>query len=107
MKREKTLKRDLCLIDFLRQHKEMRNVVSSKEICDNLNRKGFAYKSDSMYSQISNIKRAYRLPILYIPNRGYFWAENADEITFVINDLKSRISEMTDHIKLLEGFIVK
>ena len=97
--------RDILLIHFLLEHKGRNNVVSSKAICEFLERKGYKMKPTSLFPNIHRIMYECNLPICYISMKGYYVAETKDDILPVVEDLEARMSGFQKHIDFLHQFI--
>lgn len=106
MKQIELLKRDNLLVEFIFQHKGLRNVVSSKEICEFLNERGCYIKIDSVNVVVRRVMFERRLPICSANSKGYFWATTKEEIQMTIDDLQGRVNEMTNRIEHLKSFII-
>lgn len=107
MKQLEKFKRDNSLVDFLFQHKGAQNVVSSKEICEYLNSKGYTTSLDNVNVLIRKVMLDRRLPICAINSKGYYWGTTKQEIQSSIDDLQGRIDEMTKRIEHLKSFIIE
>lgn len=105
-KRIDTFKRDTILLEFLKSHKGKANVVSSKEIADYLNNRGYSTKSACVHSLIKKTMYERNAPICYINSRGYFWATSREEIKSTVDDMEKRISALKEHINHLMSFII-
>lgn len=101
-----TLKRDNLLVDFLFQHKGKDNIVSSKQICEFLNERGYHIKPECINAIIRRVMFERRLPICSLNSKGYFWATTKEEIQKTIDDLQGRIEEMQNRIEHLKSFII-
>lgn len=100
------IKRDNALVQFIGEHKGLRNAVSSKDIEKHLNVRGFETKSACVNSLVKRIMFERRLPICSSNRKGYYWAETRTDITHTIADLESRITELQAHINHLKNFII-
>lgn len=97
--------RDILLIHFLLEHKGRNNCVSSKSICEFLERKGYKMKPTTLFPNIHRIMYQNKLPICYISMKGYYVAETNDDILPVIKDLQTRMNGLQKHIDFLQQFI--
>ena len=74
MTRAQILKRDNLLVDFIFQHKGINQIVSSKEISEYLNSKGFPIQQQGIHTAIRDVIFERRLPICSLNGKGYYWA---------------------------------
>lgn len=99
-------KRDNLLVDFLFQHKGIQNIVSAKEICEFLSERGYPSKPQCINAVIRRVMFERHLPICSANAKGYYWAQTKEKIQMTIDDLQSRIEEMTNRVEHLQSFII-
>lgn len=96
--------RDNLLVKFLQQHRGRRICVSSKVICEFMKNNGYEMKPTTLFPHVHRLMYERNLPICYIAMKGYYIAENSEDITPVIADLKKRINGHQKHIDFLLQF---
>ena len=108
MKREiskRKERRDNFIVEFLLEHKGRDKCVSSKSICEFLESNGYKMNPTSLFPNIHRIMYENDIPICYISMKGYYVAENEDDVLPVIEDLQKRINGFQKHIDFLQKFI--
>lgn len=101
-----TFERDNLLVDIIFHHKGKENIISAKEIVAILTENGYETRRSSIHQVIRKVMFERRLPICSANSKGYFWATSKEEIQMTIDDLQSRIAEMTNRIEHLQSFII-
>ena len=114
MNKNDCFKRDMVLLEFLKQHKGKENVVGSSEISSHLAKHGYTTKN--VRPLVKKIMYDYNAPICHFNANGYFWAKTRDDILGSIKDLECRIKALNEHIahlkkkklyNLLKRYVVK
>jgi hypothetical protein len=100
-------KRNGILLEFIKEHKGKENIVTSEQIADFLNAKG--YKTDRQYVHylVNAVMYERHAPICYFNAKGYYWASNRAEIENTIADLERRKAALQEHINHLKNFIIE
>lgn len=107
MGKDEINKRNKCLIDFLKQHKGYKSVVSGYEVIEHLQRKGYSLKYERLRPLIYELRKAYNLPVGFKKMEGYFWCVTADDVQIVETILSSEIKEKQEHIQQLKNAVAK
>lgn len=107
MKRTETFKRDNLLVEYLLYHKGRENAVSRHDIAEYLTANGYEQKASTVHIIISSILKERHLPICSVNGKGYYWAKTKADILASIDELKSRITAMQEHIEHLKNFIME
>lgn len=103
----KVFKRETALLEFMKNHKGKKNLVSSNEIRKFLSDSGCSVTKKSISGLIINIMYERNAPICYVNAKGYYWAQTREEIENTIADMESRIASLNEHIEHLRNFVIR
>lgn len=106
MKRENKVKRDNLLVGYISTHIGEDNSANYNEIIQYLRQYGFTLTHDNLRKLITKIKLERCLPIIYKRGKGYFLANNKQELLNTIKDLKSMQYALQKQIDLLQKFMI-
>lgn len=105
MKKEDLIKRDACILSFLKAHRGNENAVHSAEIIKHLKKCGYPVAgSNNLRPIIRRIMYEYNAPICHTTSTGYFWAKSRGDILVAISDIEGRISSLQEHLEHLKKF---
>jgi hypothetical protein len=107
MKQTDSIKRDACILNFLKEHRGNENAVHSADIIKHLDSCGFTVTgSNNLRPIIRRIMYEYNAPICHKTWGGYYWAKTREDVLIAIADLESRIESLTKHAEHLKNFII-
>lgn len=99
-------KRDNLLLEFLKAHKGIENIVSRSEIADYLTSYGWTTRADYINGLVKKVMYQFNAPICYQNGNGYYWAKTRNEIEQTVADMESRQRALQEYIDHLRNFII-
>ena len=107
MTRKELYRRNVLLKNILIKHKGIDNAISTKDICDELNKCGYKTKERSLPSIMQKLRCEMNLPVCFRRRKGYFIAKAKSDIMATIDDLQSQINTLQTTINFMKGFILE
>lgn len=104
--KQEILKRDNLIVEILKKHRGLDNVISTKQVSKELADNGYELNFNTLPETIKRIAFERNLPICSSNTKGYYWASCRADLEHTIADLQSRIKALQEHIEHLQQFFI-
>ena len=106
LNKQDLLKRDNLIVEILKRHRGLNNVISTKQVSKELAENGYDLNVNTLPEKIKQIAFERNLPICASNTKGYYWASCRADLEHTIADLQGFYTALQEHIEHLQQFFI-